>query len=341
MKILVISTGGTIASGQGAEGLTPIIPGEALLRELPLLGTIADFDVLDLFCVDSSNINPGDWVRIIESIVVNEKRFDAFVVSHGTDTMAYTASALSFVLRGIPHPVIVTGAMRPMGDPHTDARDNLLHAFMFAKEMKERNRSGVSICFAGELIHGPRASKVSARRMNAFDSVSYPVVGKIEGATAILTHSPSINSTELAGRKHVDFDTSILPVKIFPGFPAHYMEQYVAMQPKAMVVECFGLGGLPFLGENLLPPVTKALEMGIIVVITTQCPRGRVDLTSYNVGRKTLKLGVISGADMGFEAIMVKLMWLLPLIPRDRIAESFSFNFCDEIDQEASFTAGR
>ncbi len=333
MKILVISTGGTIASSQGDDGLVPTMPGEALLKEVPQLGTIADFEVLNLLSVDSSNINHGDWVKIIESIVANEKNFDAFVVSHGTDTMAYTAAALSFVLRGFPHPVVITGAMLPMGDPLTDARDNLLHSFIFAKAMKEENRSGVSICFAGVLIHGPRAKKISAKRMNAFESVYYPTIGAIESDKAVLTHRPSINTTELIDREHIAFDASILPVKVFPGFPARYMEQCVAMQPKAIVAECFGLGGLPYLGENLLPAVTKALEMGIIVVITTQCPRGGVDLSTYDVGQKSLKLGVLSGEDMGFEAIITKLMWLMPRIPRERIPEMFAFNFCDEIGQ--------
>ena len=333
MKILVISTGGTIASSQGEDGLVPTMPGEALLKEVPQLGTIADFEVLNLLSVDSSNINHGDWVKIIQSIVANEKKFDAFVVSHGTDTMAYTAAALSFVLRGFPHPVIITGAMLPMGDPKTDARDNLLHSFMFAKAMKEHNRSGVSICFAGFLIHGPRAKKISAKRMNAFESVFYPAVGTIEGDTAVLTHMPSINTTELIDWENINFDASILPVKIFPGFPARYMEQCVSMRPKAIVVECFGLGGLPYLGENLLPAVTQALDMGIIVIITTQCPQGGVDLSTYDVGQKSLKLGVISGDDMGFEAIITKLMWLLPRIPPDQMSEIFAFNFCDEIGQ--------
>ena len=331
MKILVISTGGTIASSQGEDGLVPTMPGEALLKEVPQLGGIADFEVLNLLSLDSSNINHGDWVKIIESIVANEKNFDAFVVSHGTDTMAYTAAALSFVLRRFPHPVVITGAMLPMGDPKTDARDNLLHAFMFAKAMKEQNRSGVSICFAGILIHGPRAKKISAKRMNAFESVFYPTIGTIEGDAAVLTHMPSINTTEMIDWEHIAFDASILPVKIFPGFPARYMEQCVSIRPKAIVVECFGLGGMPYLGENLFPAVARALEMGIIVIITTQCPQGGVDLTTYAIGQKILKLGVISAEDMGFEAIVAKAMWLLPRISPDRMPEMFAFNFCDEI----------
>jgi len=333
MKILVISTGGTIASSQGEDGLVPTMPGEALLQEVPQLGTIADFEVLDLISVDSSNINHGDWVKIIEAIVANEKKFDGFIVSHGTDTMAYTAAALSFVLRGFPHPVVITGAMLPMGDPKTDARNNLLHAFMFAQAMTGEGRSGVAICFAGILIHGPRSKKMSAKRMNAFESVYYPTIGTIEDGKALLLHTPAINTTELIDREHIVFDASILPVKVFPGFPARYLEQCVAMQPKAIVAECFGLGGLPYLGENLLPAVTKALDEGIIVVITTQCPEGGVDLATYDVGQKSLKLGVLSGEDMGCEAIITKLMWLLPRIDRDRIPEMFAFNFCDEIGQ--------
>lgn len=331
MKILFISTGGTIASSQSGEGLAPTIPGETLLKEVPGLGNVADFEVLDLLSIESSNINQGEWVKIIRAIVDNERKFDAFVISHGTDTMAYTAAALSFVLRGFPHPVIITGAMLPMGDLTTDARDNLLHSFMFARAMKENNRSGVSICFAGVLIHGPRAKKISAKRMNAFESVFYPAIGTIEGGSAALVHTPSINTTELIDRENLDFDSSILPVKIFPGFPARYMEQCVSMGPKAIVVECFGLGGLPYLGENLFPSVARALEMGIIVIITTQCPRGGVDLTTYAIGQKSLKLGVISAEDMGFEAIIAKLMWLLPRISPDQMSKMIAFNFCDEI----------
>jgi L-asparaginase len=331
MRILVITTGGTIVSTKSKHGLIPTISGEVLLRKVPQLSDIADVEVLDLLSVDSSSIGPYDWRTMVEALDTRKLLFDAFIISHGTDTMAYTAAALSFVMRGFPHPIIITGAMLPMEHPRTDARDNLLHSFIFARTMKEHNRAGVAVCFAGMLMHGPRVKKMSTRRMDAFESLSYPVIGKITGNRAVLTHIPRINTTELLDRSNIGFDASVLPVKIFPGFPARYMEQCVAMKPKAIVLECFGMGGLPDRGENIFPAVEAALDSGIIVIAATQCPQGGVDLTTYAAGRKMLSLGVISAGDMGFEAIIAKVMWLLPRVSPGQMPDMFTFNFCDEI----------
>jgi len=156
LKILLITTGGTIASSRGKEGLVPTLPGEELAEKVPGLKDAADFDIINVFSKESSNMNPDDWLAIIRVLDENKEKYDGFVISHGTDTMSYTASALSFVLRNLNRPVIFTGSMIPIDEPETDAKKNLLDSFLYIRALSDRGQNGVSICFYGKLMHGPR-----------------------------------------------------------------------------------------------------------------------------------------------------------------------------------------
>ncbi len=335
LKILLMTTGGTIASQESGEGLVPVDQGEALASHVPELPALADFDVLNVLSIDSSNMNPDDWLVIIKKLYENKDKYDGFVITHGTDTMAYTSSVLSFVLRDLGKPVVLTGSMLPMSDPETDAKKNLLDSFVFMKTLCGKNQNSVSICFAGKLMHGPRVKKYSGKRHDAFNSVYYSDIGRIEDEKAVIFKKPYIDKTTLLRpikeKRDIRFSAKVLPVKLFPGFSAHYFDKLIDIKPDAMVVECFGLGGLPYLGENLLPGLKRAVNNGILTVITTQCPEGGVDLLTYDVGQKTLKTGAISAQDMGFEAIVAKLMWLLPRVSADEAADLLTHNFCDEI----------
>ncbi len=337
MKILLLSTGGTIASQQTSEGLAPVEPGEALAAQVPELLKIADIEVCNPVSKDSSNMNPDDWLAIIKKLYEKKDSYDGFVITHGTDTMAYTASALSFVLRSFGKPVILTGSMLPISDPETDAKSNLVNSFRFMRSMKERGQNGVSICFSGKLIHGPRSKKMTARHSDAFKSVYYEYLGVIENGKALLHKKPFIDRATLTrtgggnGSSDTRFTSDILPVKLYPGFSAHYFDRLIDLKPAAMVIESFGLGGLPYLGEDLLPGLKRAVSLGILTVVTTQCPEGGVDLTMYDVGQKTLKTGALSSKDMGFEAVLTKLMWLLPQVSVEEAGELLTHNFCDEI----------
>ncbi len=337
MKILLISTGGTIASQQSAEGLVPMDQGEALAAQVPDIYEIADIDIANVFSKDSSNIDPADWAAIINCIRENPS-YDGYVMTHGTDTMAYTSSVLSYALRDLEKPVVITGSMIPMSEHGTDAKRNLEDAFRFTEALLAKRQSGVALTFAGRLIHGPRAKKMSGKRIEAFKSVYYDELGVSEGKKVSLLKVPFIDRQTLCspgtGSEDISFSKEVMPVKLFPGFRADYFDRIVEMRPKAIVVECFGLGGLPYMGEDLLPGIKKAVDLGILPVITTQCPEGGVDLSAYDVGQKTLKSGAVSALDMGFEAIMTKLMWLIPQMPVSEAAKYLTMNLCDEVGSD-------
>lgn len=334
MKVLLISTGGTIASQQSAEGLVPMDQGEALAAQVPAIYQIADIDIANVFSKDSSNIDPADWVAIIKCIRENPS-YDGYVITHGTDTMAYSSAALSYVMRDLEKPLVLTGSMIPMSESGTDAKRNLEDAFRFMEALLAKGQSGVSVTFAGRLIHGPRAKKMSGKRLEAFKSVYYDELGLSEDKKVTILKTPFIDRETLCDPKTSAYETrfsnEVIPVKLFPGFRADYFDRIVEMKPKAIVVECFGLGGLPYIGENLLPGIKKAVYLGILPVVTTQCPEGGVDLSTYDVGKKTLKTGAVSALDMGFEAIITKLMWLIPQMPVSETAKYLTRNLCDEV----------
>jgi L-asparaginase len=333
LHFLVVSTGGTIASGEGREGLTPTMTGHDLLKYVPSLSQLGEIDVHDLLFKDSSNMSPLDWKRIAMFLIAQEKRYDAFIILHGTDTMAYTASALSFMIANFTKPVVITGSMQPITQPNTDAIDNIYSSFLFAAEMIRLRQRGITIAFGGQLIHGPRSQKILSHDYTAFTSINYPHLGHIEKGEAILTHRPSLLTPLFHQKEYETFEleTSVFLLTLFPGFRARYLEYIVNMEPKAIVIEALGLGGVPHLGESLLPPLKLSQDLGIPVVITTQCVYGGVDLNVYEVGRKTLKMGVISGKDMTREAIITKLMLLLPYVEPYNVEKWLHTNFCDEI----------
>ena len=336
MKTLLITTGGTIASRQSEEGLIPIDTGEALAEEVPEIKGLAEIDICNLFSKDSSNMNPDDWLLLIRKIYEEKERYDSFLITHGTDTMAYTSAALSYVLRDTGKPVVLTGSMVPISHPDTDAKSNLIDSFRFLEALCEKRQNSVSICFAGKLIHGPRAKKITAKSNDAFKSVYYSDTGIMENGRARIVKKPFIDKVTLTGqpetkKRDVRFARDIFPLKLFPGFSASYLEKVIELRPSAIVFECFGLGGLPYLGEDLLPGIKKAVSQGILTVITTQCTEGGVDLSAYDVGQKTLKAGAVSAGDMNHEAIMAKLMWLLPQLPSGQAADLLLHNFCDEV----------
>jgi len=330
---LVISTGGTVASGFGEEGIHPVLGGNELLRSIPGLDDFkSGCEILDLMSKDSSNMVPDDWVAIAETIRSNEKSFRSFIVLHGTDTMAYTASALSFMLCDFHKPVVLTGSMKTAAEPDSDVSDNILSAFLFADELIVEEQVGVSVSFAGKLIHGPRSKKVVSREKTAFESINYPLLGSCEDGKALILHRPVLSCPASFAGTGFPIDKNIVLLKIYPGFQASFLKNVLEMHPHAIVLESLGLGGVPYIGENLLPALDLAGKMRIPIVVTTQCVYGGVDLSVYEVGRKTLDLGVISGVDMTVEAIITKLMLLLPRYSFSMLKKIFHDPFCDEVN---------
>jgi len=340
MKILLITTGGTIVSKKDAKragaGLIPSDEINASFSGILELNHFSEIEICPIFLKDSTNINPDDWILIIKKIYENKNLFDGFIITHGTDTMAYTSSILSYTLNNILKPVVLTGAMIPASYPETDAMCNLENSIKFIRVLIDKGQSGVSICFNGKLMHGTRVRKIDSQSADAFISVSYNDIGNINNGKAEVGIAPFIDKTGLNNISYnsiddIRFEKNIFPIKLFPGFSSDYLDKIINIKPSAIIIESFGLGGLPYLGENLLPLVEKAVLSDIIVAISTQCFKGNVDLSAYEVGQKAMKAGAISTHDMTYEAAVTKLMWLMPKASIQKVKEYFLYNFCDEI----------
>ncbi len=336
MKISLLTTGGTIASVDSDRGLHPGLMGERLLRACPdLMGFEHDVAVVDLMTKDSSNMHPSDWLVMAECIRDNAARSDAIVMLHGTDTMAWTASALSYLLNDVPVPVVLTGSMLAAEAPGSDASGNVYAAFHFALQLAMYKRRGVSVAFAGLLLHGPRITKIDSRRKNAFVGVDYPLLGEMRDRgthkVAWLTAQVPTFSAERPWGPSPAVETNIALVPIFPGLPARFLDAVADTGPRAVVLEGYGLGGVPFMGESLLPAIERGIARGIPFVLRGQAPFGGTDPAVYEVGRRALDLGGLSARNMTREALMSKLMLLLPVSAPSDLERHLGANLCDDV----------
>ena len=325
-NILLLTTGGTIASKPGGQGLEPQ-RSDVMERELEQLRTYYRITVRDLICLDSSNITPEEWQLIARHIYEDRAGFDGVVVSHGTDTMAYTASAVTFMLPNIDIPVVFTGSQLPLADMLSDGPENLRTAFAMAAS----GHPGVFLAFDRKVMLGCRAVKVRASGFSAFESVN-------------ARYAAQVTNRGLA------VDTSVLPVpggpprladalsqnvfllKLTPGLNPAVFDVLAAMGYKGIVIEAFGLGGVNVLHKGLRG-IRRAVEDGISVVVTTQCLYDSANLQVYQVGTKLLELGVIQGRDMTSEAAMTKLMWAIGQgMNPEEIKDLFGRNLAGEVD---------
>lgn len=336
MKMLLLTTGGTIASVASEHGFVAALPGEKLLEACPLLmGFEHDIEIVNIFSKDSSNMNPQDWLSMTRNVRERASGKDAVVLLHGTDTMAWTSSALSFLLHDVQLPVVISGSMLPPGEPGSDVPDNIYTAFQFALQLAMYKRGGVSVAFAGQLIHGPKATKLDSHRKNAFTSVDYPLLGEMQdkGTHSVAWLTPQ--APKLSGKcpwgASPEFETNIALVPIFPGMKRSYLDAIVAAGPRAVVLEGYGLGGVPYMHENLLEPIERGINAGVPFVLRTQSPFGGTDPTVYEVGQKALSLGVLPAYDLTREALMTKLMLLLPLYKGADLERHLHENLCDDI----------
>ena len=324
-KILLLTTGGTIASLPGGEGLEPQ-RSDVMERELAQLRTYYDITVRDVMCLDSSNIQPQQWQTIAESIYHMRQGFDGIVVSHGTDTMAYSASAVTFMLPGIDLPVVFTGSQLPLADMLSDGPDNLRTAFAMAAS----NIPGIFLAFDRKIMLGCRAVKVRASGFSAFESVNARYVGKVSNQGLVL-HTSVLPPRQKVSKILTDISSDVFLLKLTPGLKTEVFDMLSHMGYKGIVIEAFGLGGVNVLQDSL-GGIRRAVEKGISVVVTTQCLYDSSDLQVYQVGNRLLQLGVIQGRDMTSEAAMTKLMWAIGqgMTPED-IRELFAQNLAGEI----------
>jgi L-asparaginase len=303
-KILLIATGGTIASVEGNEGLVPGLSAEELLRFIPKSSQDVKIDGKILMNIDSTNIQPEHWVKMADAIFENYQDYDGFVITHGTDTLAYTSSALSYMLQGLEKPVILTGSQVPISFKKTDAKKNVTDAIRFACE----NIGGVFIVFDGRVILGTRAVKMRTKSYDAFESINHPYVAFVNKNEVKYQWKPEPVTQELSLKTNLCTDVFLM--KLYPGTKP---EIFNCLQDlyKGIIIESFGNGGLPFEGRNLLSKIQELTEKGMAVVITTQCLEEGEDLRLYEVGHKVAQHKVILSGDMNTEAIVAKLMWAL------------------------------
>lgn len=304
-RVALLLTGGTLLMREAEDGaLEPAAYTHNLLSELPVLKRIAQVDVRVVCNLDSADMQPADWVTISRAIheSLAAPGVDGVVVVHGTDTMAYTASAASFLLGPVPKPVVFTGAQRPIAEPRTDARANLVDAFSVATLPIPE----VGVVFASRFFRGSRVTKRDAQAMDAFASPDFPPLVEL-GLTEHIAHKLLLPGGAL-GAFDGRLDPRVLAVQIFPGLDPALLLHALERGVRGLVLEAYGTGNLPALGGSLLGVIEEASRRGVPCLVVTQCPRGSVLLERYKGAIAAARAGAIPGGDLTVEAAVAKMM---------------------------------
>lgn len=312
-KILLITTGGTIASASTENGLVPTFSADELLQLMPDISQIAEIDTFSLMSVDSSNMNLALISRIAEAVYGNYDKFDGFVITHGTDTMAYTAAALVYMLQNLGKPVVLTGSQVVVGALFSDTRRNLSDAFLFALD----GVPGVFIAFDGVVINGARGTKFKSKSPDAFASINFPIIAEMKQGkvkySSLMYHGPYSKVYEIDKTRPLILNTgysdAVALIKLYPGIQPELFD-YVKEHCKGVVIESFGVGGVPNRDPDISKKIDDLLICGISVVLTTQCVENGTALGVYEVGKFDSDR-IVNAGDMNTEAIMMKLMCAL------------------------------
>ncbi len=326
MKILLLGTGGTISCLPGDTGLAPAFRAGELLHYVNV--DVSDITARDLFALDSSNIQPEEWKIMAGAVKASvEEGYEAVVITHGTDTLAYTASMLSFMLQGVPVPVVLTGSQYPIAYPDSDAKSNLANAILSARTLP----GGVYVCFGDRIILGCRSVKVRSMSLNAFESINYPNLGTIaQGRYVSLSMPPKQGEFRFDDR----LDPNVALIKLVPGTSPALFSMLPDCGVQGVVVEAFGLGGVHNFRRNHIEAIEGLIKRNVPVVLTTQCLYEYSNPGVYEVSHALSGAGVISAKDMTTEAAVTKMMWVMgKYSDLENIRRQMQTNLCGEISE--------
>ncbi len=323
-KICIFTCGGTITMKKDKNNaLVPFHNSKVLLEKIPYLNKIAQISLKEVVNIDSTNIGPDLWSKLASLIENNYNKFDGFIVTHGTDTMAYSASAMSFALGNINKPVIFTGSQKTIDDIPTDAVNNLINSTIISTF----DLAGVFIVFGPKILQGNRATKVSESSLDAFDSPMVMPIGDISLEPQLKNYHKKLKTVSYLNFK-TDFDPNIMTVTVTPGLSSTYLEILIN-NCRGIILQGFGPGNIP---TSLIAFFKKAKKLNIPVIITSQCKKGVTKMQLYEVGYNALKHGVIPGNDMTIEAAVAKLMWILGQTKDiSMIKQAFNKNYFGEV----------
>lgn len=307
-KILLLATGGTIASRHTENGLTPELSPEELLQYVPETESFCKVDTIQLFSKDSTNIGPQEWLTLAQTIEAKYEFYDGFVICHGTDTMAFTAAALSYLIQYNRRPVVITGAQKPIDLPITDARVNLRDSLRFASDPRAH---GVNIVFGGKVIAGTRAKKEYSKSYNAFSSINYPKIAIIQDSRIVFFINDKDQIPKPLTFYH-HLNPNIFLLKLIPGIDGKFLET-IFEKYDGVIVESFGVGGFPDNGDHsFMEAIKKGIAQNKIIVMATQVTHEGSDMGIYRVGKVIKETFDLTEAyDMTLEATVTKTMWAL------------------------------
>jgi L-asparaginase len=345
-KIFILYTGGTIGMAlkdrrDATSGLVPqnwdnlqsyipAIQADGIFQQE--YGIQIDYQSLDPI-QDSSQLGVEDWQQMGDVIFKNYENYDGFIIIHGTDTMAYTASALSFVFQNLAKPVVLTGSQLPISHSRTDAIMNLSNAIHIAgyKAFNLPCIPEVSICFYDRLLRGNRASKISTRDFEGFESPNYPHLAELYESVSVKTKQIRKINNEAFGLS-ADMNNNVLDLSVFPGLRSEQLRKLVLDESiDGLILNTYGSGNVPT-DESFMNVLTEAANRGTLIMFISQCYHGGVQLEKYGPGRECAELGVLSGYDMTKEAALTKMMWVLANVPEENRRAMLQKNLAGEID---------
>ncbi len=311
-KILLIATGGTIASHSGKEGLIPELQASELLKNVPEVFEFCQPSAIQIYNIDSTNVTPNHWIRLATAIRDNYEEYDGFVVCHGTDTMSYTAAMISYMVQHSPKPIVFTGSQKPIDKEDTDGRVNLRDSFLYAAS---DSASDVVIVFQGNVIAGTRAKKIRTKSYNAFTSVDFPNLAVIrDGRILQYITTPKKEAPEF----FLELNERVALLNLTPGVKGEVLDAYFRLHD-AVVISGYGTGGIPEGEYYGFYDVIHSWEgKGKTLVVTTQVQQEGSDMNVYRVGRGLKnRFKLLESYTMTYESIITKLMWILPQAKTD------------------------